>query len=383
MAVNRAFHTNNVAALTTEQNLYRDLVKEAIQIYGHDVYYVDRTTVALDSILGEDSLSKYTTRHPIEMYVEDAEGGYQGEKEIITQFGLENRNEITFVVSKQRFQEMDSQITLEDGTVSTGGSILLEAGSISRSSLSAVLDTPTKSFVQLNGTDSSSSNSGDKIIQENDKDSFILSEESGTEFYLLSDTATTDADRPQEGDLVFHPTFSKMFEISFVYHDDPFHQLDNNPVYKLRCRQFEYSQEVIDTGIAEIDEIEDDLSKNPLDSQFTLEQSSAVNENIRIFHSAHEEGLLLLDGTDGSSTDTGDNVLFENDSTSVGENILLEGTGADGETASYLIQEDVIVGDYTTRGSQDKTAQNELFDSLDDDVLDFSESNPFGDAGGT
>ena len=383
MAVNRAFHTNNVAALTTEQNLYRDLVKEAIQIYGHDVYYVDRTTVALDSILGEDSLSKYTTRHPIEMYVEDAEGGYQGEKEIITQFGLENRNEITFVVSKQRFQEMDSQITLEDGTVSTGGSILLEAGSISRSSLSAVLDTPTKSFVQLNGTDSSSSNSGDKIIQENDKDSFILSEESGTEFYLLSDTATTDADRPQEGDLVFHPTFSKMFEISFVDHDDPFHQLDNNPVYKLRCRQFEYSQEVIDTGIAEIDEIEDDLSKNPLDSQFTLEQSSAVNENIRIFHSAHEEGLLLLDGTDGSSTNTGDNVLFENDSTSVGENILLEGTGADGETASYLIQEDVIVGDYTTRGSQDKTAQNELFDSLDDDVLDFSESNPFGDAGGT
>ena len=383
MAVNRAFHTNNVAALTTEQNLYRDLVKEAIQIYGHDVYYVDRTTVALDSILGEDSLSKYTTRHPIEMYVEDAEGGYQGEKEIITQFGLENRNEITFVVSKQRFQEMDSQITLEDGTVSTGGSILPEAGSIPRSSLSAVLDTPTKSFVQLNGTDSSSSNSGDKIIQENDKDSFILSEESGTEFYLLSDTATTDADRPQEGDLVFHPTFSKMFEISFVDHDDPFHQLDNNPVYKLRCRQFEYSQEVIDTGIAEIDEIEDDLSKNPLDSQFTLEQSSAVNENIRIFHSAHEEGLLLLDGTDGSSTDTGDNVLFENDSTSVGENILLEGTGADGETASYLIQEDVIVGDYTTRGSQDKTAQNELFDSLDDDVLDFSESNPFGDAGGT
>jgi len=383
MAVNRAFHTNNVAALTTEQNLYRDLVKEAIQIYGHDVYYVDRTTVALDSILGEDSLSKYTTRHPIEMYVEDAEGGYQGEKEIITQFGLENRNEITFVVSKQRFQEMDSQITLEDGTVSTGGSILLEAGSIPRSSLSAVLDTPTKSFVQLNGTDSSSSNSGDKIIQENDKDSFILSEESGTEFYLLSDTATTDADRPQEGDLVFHPTFSKMFEISFVDHDDPFHQLDNNPVYKLRCRQFEDSQEVIDTGITEIDETEDDLSKNPLDSQFTLEQSSAVNENIRIFHSAHEEGLLLLDGTDGSSTDTGDNVLFENDSTSVGENILLEGTGADGETASYLIQEDVIVGDYTTRGSQDKTAQNELFDSLDDDVLDFSESNPFGDAGGT
>ena len=58
------------------------------------------------------------------MYVEDATG-YAGEKEIITQFGLENRNEITFVVNKKRFQEMDSQISLEDGTDTTGGSIQL------------------------------------------------------------------------------------------------------------------------------------------------------------------------------------------------------------------------------------------------------------------
>ena len=383
MAVNRAFHTNNVSALTVEQNLYRDLIKEAIQIYGHDVYYVDRTTVAIDSILGEDSLSKFTTQHPIEMYIEDAEGGFQGEKEIMSQFGLENRNEITFVVSKQRFQQMDSQITLEDGTGTTGGSVLLEAGSIPRSSLSAVLDTPTKSFIELNGTDSSSTNAGDQIIQENDDTSFILSEESGTEFYLLTDTATTDADRPQEGDLVYHPTLSRMFEVSFVDHDDPFYQLDNNPVYKLRCKQYEYSHEEIDTGITEIDEIEGDLQQDALEHQFTLEQSSAVNEDIRIFHSANEQGLLLLDGTDSSSTNANDNVVMEDDSTSVGESILLEGGGSDTEDASYLIQEDIITGDYTSAGSQDKTAQNELFDSLDDNVLDFSESNPFGDAGGT
>ena len=383
MAVNRAFHTNNVSALTVEQNLYRDLIKEAIQIYGHDVYYVDRTTVAIDSILGEDSLSKFTTQHPIEMYIEDAEGGFQGEKEIMSQFGLENRNEITFVVSKQRFQQMDSQITLEDGTGTTGGSVLLEAGSIPRSSLSAVLDTPTKSFIELNGTDSSSTNAGDQIIQENDDTSFILSEESGTEFYLLTNTATTDADRPQEGDLVYHPTLSRMFEVSFVDHDDPFYQLDNNPVYKLRCKQYEYSHEEIDTGITAIDEIEGDLQQDALEHQFTLEQSSAVNEDIRIFHSITDQGLLLLDGTDGSSTNANDNIIMENDSTSVGESILLEGGGSDTEDASYLIQEDVVTGDYTSAGSQDKTAQNELFDSLDDNVLDFSESNPFGDAGGT
>ena len=374
MATNSVFHTNNLAALKTEQNLYRDLIKEAIQIYGHDVYYVDRTTVAIDNILGEDSLSKFTTQHPIEMYVEDAEGGYAGEKEIMSQFGLENRNEITFVVSKQRFQEMDSQVTLEDATDTTGGSILLEAGSINQSALSATLSTVTKSFIF--------NEDGDNIVLEEDSTTFLLSEESGSEFYILMDTATTDADRPQEGDLVYHPILGKMFQVNFVDHDQPFHQLDNNPVYKLRCQQFEYSQEAIDTGITVVDNIESELSIDTGEYQFTLEQSSAVNEDIRIFHTAHEEGLLLLDGTDSTSSDTGDNVVFEDDSSSVGENIILENAADSGDDA-YLLQETYIVGNRDSSNVIDKTSQNELFDQLDDNVLDFSESNPFGDAGGT
>ena len=372
MATNSVFHTNNLAALKTEQNLYRDLIKEAIQIYGHDVYYVDRTTVAIDNILGEDALSKFTTQHPIEMYVEDAEGGYAGEKEIMSQFGLENRNEITFVVSKQRFQEMDSQVTLEDGTDTTGGSILLEAGSINQSALSATLSTVTKSFIF--------NEDGDNIVLEEDSTTFLLSEESGSEFYILMDTATTDADRPQEGDLVYHPILGKMFQVNFVDHDQPFHQLDNNPVYKLRCQQFEYSQEAIDTGITVVDNIESELSIDTGEYQFTLEQSSAVNEDIRIFHTAHEEGLLLLDGTDSTSSDTGDNVVFEDDSSSVGENIILE-NAADSGNVAYLLQETYIVGNRDSSNVIDKTSQNELFDQLDDNVLDFTEKNPFGDAG--
>ena len=374
MATNSVFHTNNLAALKTEQNLYRDLIKEAIQIYGHDVYYVDRTTVAIDTILGEDALSKFTTQHPIEMYVEDAEGGYAGEKEIMSQFGLENRNEITFVLSKQRFQEMDSQVTLEDGTDTTGGSILLEAGSINQSTASATLSTVTKSFIF--------DEDGDKIVLEDDNTTFLLSEESGNEFYVLMDTATTDADRPQEGDLVFQPILGKMFQVNFVDHDQPFHQLDNNPVYKLRCQQFEYSQEAIDTGITVVDNIESELSIDTGEYQFTLEQSSAVNEDIRIFHTAHEEGLLLLDGTDSTSSDTGDNVVFEDDSSSVGENIILE-NAADSGNVAYLLQETYIVGNRDSSNVIDKTSQNELFDQLDDNVLDFTEKNPFGDAGGT
>ena len=335
MAVNKAFHTNNSTSLQTEKNLYSDLVKEAIQIYGHDVYYIDRTTVAIDNVLGEDSLSTFSTQVPIEMYVENAEGGYEGEKELMNQFGLENRNELTLVVHKDRFQDLTKQIRLESGTDTTGGSILLESGTIDQSSDSSVLETVT----------------------------------TGSDFYILTESDAANTDRPLEGDLVYHPILEKIFEVTFVDHDEPFHQLDNNPVFKLSCKQFEYSSEALDTGISTIDSIEDDLSRNTHDYQFTLEQSTAQNEEINIQHARSNFGLLLEE-TDG------DNIIGEDDSTSVGESILLE-NDADSGDPSYLLTEDYIVGDAVS----DKTAQNELFDSLDDDVLDFSESNPFGDAG--
>jgi hypothetical protein len=328
MAVNKHFHTSGVAAISTEQNLYADLVAEAIQIHGHDVYYLDRTLVAEDTVLGEDSLSKFNTQVPIEMYMEDSGGGFAGEKELMSQFGLQNLSEATFVVSKTRFQEKTKQIQIEAGTDSTSsGSILLESGTIDSTS---------------------------KL--------------EGSNFYIVNETDATDADRPQEGDAIYHPTLKKLFEINFVDHDEPFYQLDSNPVYKMRCRLFDYGSEALDTGITEIDAIESSLSVASSDYQLTLEQSTGttINQGIRIVYDTSEDSGLLLDETDS------DNIIGEDETTLGGESILLE-TGGD----EFLIQEDYIIGDMST----DKTAQNELFETLDDTVLDFSESNPFGDAG--
>ena len=339
MAVNQTFHTSNLHSIATERSLYSDLIKEAIQIYGHDVYYMDRSLVAEDTVWGEDSLSKYRTQHPIEMYMEDADGGFAGEKELMNQFGLQNLSEATFVVNKERFQELDRQIQIQDGTdTSSGGSILLEAGTIDQSSDSSTLTTVT----------------GDN------------------NFYILQDTAATDSDRPQEGDVIYHPVLDKMFQINFVDHDEPFYQLDNNPVYKMRCRLYDYSSEIIDTGISDIDAIESEQTQDALIYQFTLEQSSAVTEDIRLEYGTDDDVAsgLLLEETDG------DNILGESDSTSVGESILLEQAADTGDDA-YLIQEDYIVGDF----DQDNTSQNELFEIKSRTILDFSESNPFGDVG--
>ena len=67
MATNSLFKTSGLAATTSEQNLYADLVKEAIQIHGHDVNYIDRTLAAKDDIFGEDSLSTYSKQQTIEI----------------------------------------------------------------------------------------------------------------------------------------------------------------------------------------------------------------------------------------------------------------------------------------------------------------------------
>ena len=331
MAVNSAFHTNNVAALATEQNLYKNLVAEVIQIYGHDVHYLDRTLVAEDTIFGEDTLSKFRNSAKIEMYVENSGGGYAGERELMTKFGLQDLSEITFVVAKHRFQELTKQFTIEDATdTDSGGSILLEADTIDMSDNAVTFE--------------------------------------GSDFYLLSETDATGADRPLEGDLVFHPILKKLFEVNFVNDDEPFNQLDNNPVYKLSCRTFDYSSERLDTGISAVDAIEDALSVDTLVYQVTLEQSSAVNESVRIHDTATTRGLLK-DETDN------DNIIGEDDSTSVGESLLLE-------TGEWLLQEDYILGEGSRLSTDaDPSAQNELFDRLDDTILDFSENNPFGDAG--
>ncbi|MBA41970.1 MAG: hypothetical protein CMC69_01905 [Flavobacteriaceae bacterium] len=68
----------------------------------------------------------------------------------------------------------------------------------------------------------------------------------------------TLATRPREGDLVFFPLGSRLFEVKFVEHEDPFYQLGKNYVYQLKCELFEYEDEVIDTSIDAIDTVVQD-----------------------------------------------------------------------------------------------------------------------------
>lgn len=61
-------------------------------------------------------------------------------------------------------------------------------------------------------------------------------------------------ERPTEGDLIYFPLGGRLFEIKYVEHEKPFHQLNSTYVYTLRCELFRIEDEVIDTGVGDIDD---------------------------------------------------------------------------------------------------------------------------------
>ena len=71
--------------------------------------------------------------------------------------------------------------------------------------------------------------------------------------FMNADSDIELATRPREGDLVYFPLGQRLFEIKFVEHEKPFYQLGKTYVYEIQCELFEYEDEVIDTGIEEVD----------------------------------------------------------------------------------------------------------------------------------
>jgi hypothetical protein len=88
-----------------EQFLVEDLIIESLKIYGQDFFYIPRTLVSKDEILGEDRLSKFTSSFPIEMYFENVDS-LDGQGAFIQKFGLMMEQSATLVVARRRWEQM-------------------------------------------------------------------------------------------------------------------------------------------------------------------------------------------------------------------------------------------------------------------------------------
>lgn len=97
--------TNIHQGSDTEQNLLEDLIIESIQAWGQEFFYIPRTVVAKDDILGEDRLSEFKTVYGIEMYFENIDN-MGGQGSFLQKFGLMNEQSATLSVSKRRWLEL-------------------------------------------------------------------------------------------------------------------------------------------------------------------------------------------------------------------------------------------------------------------------------------
>jgi hypothetical protein len=225
------------------------------------------------------------------MYVEDV-NGFAGQGDLIGKFGLEVRDEVTFVVARRTFE----------------------------------------------------------VLVDNSSNTLTIN-------------------RPREGDIIWMSLFKKFFQIDFVEDEDPMYQINDLPIFKLKCSVWEYESQSVETGVLDIDDRLDKDTMDLLINQISLESGttssgSLLSENIAgdVEAVLTEAGEFLVDETDG------DNILYEDDPDYI-EYILLE------DAATENMNEDPIGGD---NAAFDTAAGLDDFDS-NNDIFDFTEKNPFGD----
>ena len=298
MPTNLYYNNYPANQITSEQLLIEDLVIEAMQIYGMDVYYLPRESRdKVDFIYGEDTLKTYTKAYPIEMYLEDVLG-MDGEGDMISKFGLEIRDEMTFLVSRRRFKYA---------------------------------------------------------------------------------TAPSNLIRPREGDLIYVPIVQNFFEITFVEHENNqamFYTLGrgrqgNVYVYALKMKQYVFSEEVISTGIDEID------------------------ANIRDSYKRTE--IIVTTGTGNYVLDEVVYQSPDNLANATARALVYSWQASNNKLEIYLTQGEFantsnVIGNtsgaiWTSNTVDDFANDNTAFEDIVDNkriqdeadlILDFSEKNPFG-----
>ena len=88
----------------SEQRLVQDLVNEHLQLFGQDVLYLPRKIVNRNTVIREITASKFDDRFRLEAYLVNVDG-YGTPSDVLTKFGVRAQDEVTLVVSKERYDD--------------------------------------------------------------------------------------------------------------------------------------------------------------------------------------------------------------------------------------------------------------------------------------
>ena len=308
-----------------EQELIEDLVIESIRIYGIDTWYIPRIIGARDELLNEDEWSTFEDAYSVEMYVKNVEG-FEGEGDFLSKFGLQIRDSMTLTVAMRSFE-------FEVGT-------------------------------------------------------------------------HTEQTRPNEGDLIYMPLNQKFFKVMHVEHESIFYQMGGLQTYDLRCELFEYSNETFNTGHDFIDDYFEQYSTFQLPDGITYTvghdgSNFIINDEpapklYDIF--VGQKYIFDVSNTSNANTTLG---FYTEATTTLGVPTgVLNREGTPGEEGAYIewtpevadntyyleVDTDTLGNEIEMLVSQledieeyDPAADNTTIQREAENILDFSEMNPFGE----
>lgn len=192
----------------------------------------------------------------------------------------------------------------------------------------------------------------------------------------------TGSIRPLEGDLLFLPLNRGLFEIKFVEHENPFYQLGKLFSYQLTCELFQYSEEDFDTGVSDIDAINDETGYKVRVTLGSIYGTQSFSKGDIVYQ--YSDGSVT-GGTSGETARAKVQSFDSRQSPTVLSLADLSGEWVFGTNAApkYLTKSGnqsyaTVVGSDELLGIRDE-ARNETIETEADQVINFSESNPFGD----
>jgi hypothetical protein len=195
----------------------------------------------------------------------------------------------------------------------------------------------------------------------------------------------TSLSRPREGDLVYVPLVQNFFEITFVEHENDqamFYTLGrgrggNVYVYALKLKQYVFSEEIISTGVSEIDDQAFDEYKRSkislantavfpagtgsfIPGEIIYQGNSLANATAQaIVHSYTPHSLVNIIRTKGNFVSGN---VYGNTSSTLRSAITLD--------TSSQVGNDVF----------EDISDNVRIETEADGIIDFTEANPFGEA---
>lgn len=222
-----------------EQKLVEDRILEHIKIHGYTVKYLPRTIVNQDFLLNEDPLSTFDLAVELEVYIKDFQA-FGGDGDFLSKFMLEIRDQITFVISRRRWEQVRApKLIMENG------------------------------FTYQ--TEEANTNLwGNSVAYE-------MEEGDGSQYQIQSM-------RPLEGDLIFFPLNKKLFEIKFVEHEAVFYEHGKLYTYEITCELYERDNR-LNTGDDMIDSIEERFSLDLLLNRLVTEDGDPM---------IHEDGSSMI-----------------------------------------------------------------------------------------